>query len=319
MKEESISKKLSELFELHKSGALTKEEYDLLKSQIINAGENKDPKELEKVIPPSTEKESSIETLHIVESNHEPLPNLLNEIDNQTSNINSGKNDLSSTSKRKSYTVGLISSFVLIVFAVIFIFTRKNNDQDTGQVSKLIRTNNNSSVNTAPIVINKTAVWDEALATKVIMDELSRHPDWSKIPHEIVGFTKISLSKKDLMVAITKSNKDYLSLFEFEDQNGWKLREKCLAFNSSVDKASLYKIAPDNYGLMTIRNEGGAGSSWDHKQLFSFIKGEFNQIFDSPDNIKFIPKNEGYYYIEVTPKGGQPGLYRFNGSEYVQQ
>jgi hypothetical protein len=70
---------------------------------------------------------------------------------------------------------------------------------------------------------------------------------------------------------------------------------------------------------MTIRYEGGAGSSWDHIQLFSFIKGEFKQIFDAPENIKFIPKNEGYYDIETTPKGGQPVLYKFNGSEYVQQ
>jgi uncharacterized protein (TIGR02145 family) len=36
MTKESISKKLSELFELHKSGAITKEEYDKLKKQILS-------------------------------------------------------------------------------------------------------------------------------------------------------------------------------------------------------------------------------------------------------------------------------------------
>ncbi len=38
MTEESVSSKLTELFDLYKSGALTKEEYELLKSQIINQG-----------------------------------------------------------------------------------------------------------------------------------------------------------------------------------------------------------------------------------------------------------------------------------------
>jgi len=38
MTKESISNKLSELFELHKSGALTKDEYDRLKRQILSEG-----------------------------------------------------------------------------------------------------------------------------------------------------------------------------------------------------------------------------------------------------------------------------------------
>ena len=41
MSNESISNKLSELFELFKSGALSKEEYELLKSQIIGTGSEK--------------------------------------------------------------------------------------------------------------------------------------------------------------------------------------------------------------------------------------------------------------------------------------
>jgi DNA uptake protein ComE-like DNA-binding protein len=319
MTQESISNKLTELFELHKSGALTKEEYDLLKSQVINAGENKELKEVENFILPSYEKEPVIETSPVTKSNPELLPNSVNETDNQTSDNKTDKTELNSASKKKIYITMMIASTLLILIAAIFIVTRKKNHQDTAQVSELNRSKDNTSVNTTQIAKNKTIAWDEAAATKIIMDELLKYPDWSKISHEIVGFTKISLSKKDLMVTITKSDKNYLSLFEFEDQNGWKLGEKCLAFNSSVDKASLYKIASDKYGLMTIRYEGGAGSSWDHIQLFSFIKGEFKQIFDAPENIKFIPKNEGYYDIETTPKGGQPVLYKFNGSEYVQQ
>ena len=56
MTNESISNKLSELFELHKSGALTKDEYESLKSEIFNQGsvqpikEKKQEKEPEKVV-----------------------------------------------------------------------------------------------------------------------------------------------------------------------------------------------------------------------------------------------------------------------------
>jgi hypothetical protein len=318
MTEESISTKLSDLFELHKSGALTKEEYDLLKSQLINAGETKG---VEKVIPPLTEKEPVIETSPIVEAKHEYLVNLENIADNVTSKIIPDKNDLKSGSKRITYVTILIVSVLIIILAAIYIFTRNNNIKDSGGVSNIKRTKENTSVNTAPIVKNKTSVWDEAVATKIIMGELLKYPDWSKLPHEIVGFDKINLSNKDLMVAITKTDKNYLSLFEFEDRNGWKLGKKCFAFNSSVDKANLYKIASNNYGLMTIRYEGGAGSSWEHKQLFAFIYGndEFKQIFDTSNDLKFIIKINGYYDIEATPKGGQPELYKFNGSEYIQQ
>jgi hypothetical protein len=322
MTQESISNKLTELFELHKSGALTKEEYDLLKSQVINAGENEEPEEVEKVILHSSEKQPVIETSPVTKSNPEPLHDSVNETDNQPSSIRQDKNDLDSSAKpKKNYSIVIIGSVLLIVIAAIFIVTRKNNHQDTGQVSELNRSKDNTSVNTTQIAKIKTAVWDEALATKIVLDELSKHPDWSKIPHEIVGFTKINLSSKDLMVAVTKSNNDYLSLFEFEDRNGWKLVKKCLAFNSSVDKANLYKIASNNYCLMTIRYEGGAGSSWEHNQLFAFIYGndEFKQIFDTPNDVKFITKINGYYDLEVTPKGGQPEICKFNGSEYVQQ
>ena len=59
MTQESISKKLAELFELFESGGLSKEEYDLLKSQLINIEVRQKPKEVgesiqEESIPEST-------------------------------------------------------------------------------------------------------------------------------------------------------------------------------------------------------------------------------------------------------------------------
>ena len=45
MTNDSISNKLSELFDLFKSGALTQEEYDQLKSEIVNQGGKQPVKE----------------------------------------------------------------------------------------------------------------------------------------------------------------------------------------------------------------------------------------------------------------------------------
>jgi tetratricopeptide (TPR) repeat protein len=47
MKEDSISTKLQELFDLYKSGALDKQEYDLLKAELLNKSENSLPSQTE--------------------------------------------------------------------------------------------------------------------------------------------------------------------------------------------------------------------------------------------------------------------------------
>jgi hypothetical protein len=331
MTKESISTKLSEFFELHKSGALTKEEYDSLKSQLINSGESKESIANDKDIPALSVKETGIETSPVVELIHETSPNLLNETGNQSSVNKSDKNDLNSTSKKKIYIAIMIASILLILMAAIFIVTRKNNDQDSGQISESKRSKDNTSENTTPISKDKTSTWDEATATKIIMDELSKYPDWSKIPynnsfewnHNIVGFTKISISKKDLMVALVKSNTNnvgaYLSIFEFEDQNGWRLNKKSIAFNPSGDNMNLFRIGSDNYGFVTSRRESGAGSSWEYKQIFAFVNGDFKEIFDTAQDIRFTDQGVGYFNIVITPQGGQPETYKFNGDKYVLQ
>jgi hypothetical protein len=58
MTEESITKKLSELFELHKSGAITKDEFDKLKKQILSED---GVKNIETV---TTDKKQERETVH---------------------------------------------------------------------------------------------------------------------------------------------------------------------------------------------------------------------------------------------------------------
>jgi hypothetical protein len=86
---------------------------------------------------------------------------------------------------------------------------------------------------------------------------------------------------------------------------------------SYFHQTDLYKIASDNYGLMTVMYSGGAGSSWEEKHLFAFINGDFKEIFDTPR----------YYDIELTEidytTGGSGTLiraiYKFIGSKYVKQ
>ncbi len=221
-----------------------------------------------------------------------------------------------------SWDDGIVSSFS----------NRKENGFSVRCVRDLVTSKNNIPVNNKPIAENKTAIWDEAAATIIIMDKLIKHPwdkvdyiDTSKLDHKIIGFTKINLKDKDVIVGLTLSKNSnsersgYPSIFEFDNQNGWKLEKNQIGFGESMENLNLYKIAQDNYCLITSRNEAGMGQSWDYKVLYAFINGELKKIFETPYDLAFITKIDGYYDIEVTQKGGQPELYKFNGNEYVQQ
>jgi uncharacterized protein (TIGR02145 family) len=212
---------------------------------------------------------------------------------------------------------------------------------------------NNLPVNNTPIVENKTAVWDSTSATKIIMDELKKYPDWSKKAvndttkwhHEIISFNKISLIDKDLMVAITLSeNKSiyrYWSIFEFEDRDGWKLGKRSIAFaqDNGFEK-NLYNIAPNNYCLLfkVVENAMG-GRVGLHRDLYAYINGELKLIFSIQQNwqnigensigsndlkLNFITKSDGYYDIQLTEIDNKAGdnltlktvIYKFNGVKY---
>ena len=101
MTQESISNKLTELFELFKSGALSKEEYDQLKSQIINVGERHKVQEVVKNIQPEIVKEPVIESSPKEELLLESLPNNVNDSDNQASDKKSENIDLKIKPKKK--------------------------------------------------------------------------------------------------------------------------------------------------------------------------------------------------------------------------
>ena len=106
MNNESISKKLSELFELYNSQAITKEEYDLLKSQLLN---ETDP------IPPDGNQKETItkEELNVYQTIPQP---------------ESGNKKLK-TKKKLSKKV-YIPIVILIVVSLIYLFiTHKSESQ----------------------------------------------------------------------------------------------------------------------------------------------------------------------------------------------
>jgi uncharacterized protein (TIGR02145 family) len=211
---------------------------------------------------------------------------------------------------------------------------------------------NNVLVSDNPVVENKTAVWNNAAATKIIMDELSKY-DWTKIEkdksyewnHEIVGFTKISLSNKELMVALVNDKYKFgrdLSIFEFEDRDGWKLRKKSIAFcqgeivplSNLSNQKNLFTIAPDNYGVLIKSDWGEKNAFIIEKDLYAFINSEFKVIFSinhsfgkierNPDfELNFITGTDGYYKILTLDKDDSYSdtkfRYKFNGVEYVKE
>ncbi len=339
MAEESVSNKLSELFDLHKSGALTKEEYDLLKSQIIGTGVSSEPPKAEKVIQTSNEKESIHEssTEAESESKHELTSNKLNQTTAKPSANKPDKVDLDSGSKTKINWIVIIVFLLLVVIAGIYIVTKRSNGNLAVQDNGLSTLNENIPIKNIPIVENKAIVWDEAAATKIIMDELSKFPEWSKSAnddsakwfHEIISFNKLIIGKKEIMVGLAFSNYEgnscnacygEVSIFEFENDEKLILTRKSIAFTiggaggTAPDRMAVYKISQDNYGLLVAETAGNQGYNTDSKDLYSFNNGEFRHILSESQPwsandlsthsmaLNFIINNDRYYDIEIIKK-----------------
>ena len=106
MSNESISNKLSELFELFKSGALSKEEYELLKSQIIGTGSEK----IQKVKIDS-------QTIEEVKDNQQ-----------ETESPSSEKSNISKKSKRIIAIIPIV--IIGISIAIFLMVTKKDTTKD---------------------------------------------------------------------------------------------------------------------------------------------------------------------------------------------
>ena len=119
MKNKSTTQKLQELFELYQSGALTKEEFDSLKSELLGLGGTSNIKE----------NDSSNRNDHhfVVPKSTNSLPNE-SKNDEQHSEISNQSKVNLTKKKKKSFL--LISSLVIVVavIAILFVIHKKSNE-----------------------------------------------------------------------------------------------------------------------------------------------------------------------------------------------
>jgi len=329
MTDRSLTEKIEELYELYKSGALTEDEYNSLKSQMIDSLGDQQLTTPKIVSTPSSTEEKNGETNTIERSESK------NEIKPEKSD------KLYIGSKKGGRLFQYLTVLILIsivIFAVVLINSNKS----------LMNSNESSK----PKTIKKdNKGWDEEVATSIILNELSEFPDWTKIAngnshewtHEIVRFEKMRLNKRELMIVLVNNKFKFgrqLSIFEFEHKRKWNLTNKSIAFSqgefsTSPNENYLYQIAVDNYGVILKDIYGIRNANVIEKFLYAFVKGEFKEIFSAhatvsqtdsnPDfRIKLIANGDGYYDIESLDDGkghvyerDKTFLYKFNGNEYV--
>ena len=347
MDNDSISSKLQELFDLFKSGALSKEEYDQLKSQILGAGKSQKTETVAKEIQSASVKEPIIEPLPTEESAPEPLSKNVDDSKMQSSKNKTEESDLKIDSKSRVKRIVMITiPLILIIVGTIYTLNNKMNVPAKNQNQELESIHESNPSIVEPSAQKHNSIWDEASAKKSIMDELSIFNNWSntlsgdttQISHIVSGFSKVNIDTEDIMVGLVFSDNGendcnacaggVLSIFEFRDHNGWKLEKKAIAFmnNKSIDNPpnniGIYRISPDNYGVLvnyTISGGSFGGVSEKYKTLYGFIDNDFKPILDSgEDKIAFIIKTDGFYDIEVTENSTRvKTIYKFNGNEYV--
>lgn len=330
MPEKSITDKLQELFVLFESGALTKEEYEKLKVQTIEALKNQqiDYPNIGGTNSPGKGKTVEAQT----NEKSDPRKDIKPE--------NPAEIHLNPERKGRIFKYLTVLVLLLVIISGVALINRN-------KLSK----KSNESVQPRSAIENKKG-WDEEAAKSIIINELSKFPDWTKIAngdspewiHEIVRFEKMNLNKRELMVALVNSKYKFgrqLSVFEFEHHKKWNLTNKSIAFSqgefsSSTNEKYIYRIALDNYGLILKNTYGIRNSNVIEKYLYAFVKGGFKEIFSAhatvsqmdndPDfKMNLIAKDDGYYDLESLDDGkgaiyerDKIFLYKFNGNEYVK-
>lgn len=286
MNKKSIPSKLQELFDLFKSGALSKDEFETLKSGILS--------NLDMQI--SETKDSHAKMLDKEES----------AIDKQFRD-NAFKEELVKNQQKKKNIKHLIYSMAFLIFfvAILLIMLKVNQKHmvEAEVHDELVE------------VKNAISFWSKSEATELIMNELSGVSDWSSIEyhhggydelyHEVIDFTNIKLRGNELNVGIVFSNfknndgsysRGVLSVFEFEDDGSWHISRKSIAFanGSSGGRIPVFlrvtNISIDNYGLIVENSSGTMGEIIQSKSLFAFVNDEFNEVLNV----------EHYYSIEET-------------------
>lgn len=356
MAQESISQKLTDLFSLFKSGALSKEEYELLKSQIITDCENYDNNIEEKVILPLVEKKPLMDSKQRPESITEPQ---INESKMYSGGI---PNDTCKKNNSKKNYIFMIVAFGLLVIVTVIFLLKNSVDGGNGMVKnsaisqETISNNSKSSENITD--------WNEQTATKIILDNLNNFPEWSNYAngetgawhHEILSYKKVITSNNEYMVALTLSfnfNRDecfscygQVSYFEFDKSNKWNLSNKSIAFTTGgkggtpPDKTYIVNIAKNNYGILIEQMVGSQGYETTTSSIYSPInkslKCILNLITSTSDEgaggqenykgtLTMISEDKEYFPIELIETGTDSEgktidkkiRYEFKGQEYA--
>lgn len=230
--------------------------------------------------------------------------------------------------------------------------TTYSNDKQNGFsvrcVKDLSESEKSVGVINNPIVEGKIAVWDEASATKIIMDEISKHPsEWNndlgihvkEMSHKVYPFKKLDIGNKDLMAAFVISTFDggcppycggILSLFEFEENQGsWSINRNAKGFTYFMDDGNwlVYNISPNDYGLMVTNNINDA--KWGiatRKELFAFVNDSliktlslYNEGAKSIEIKTKLNSENSYLQVEMTENDNKTlTYYKFNGSIYEE-
>ena len=284
MNQKSIPTKLQELFDLYKSGALSKDEFETLKSDILS--------NLDMQI--SETRDSHTKMFDKEEKSRE-----------KQFRDNAFDEELIKKQQKKKNIKHLIYSIsFLIFFMAILLITLK-----VYQKSMVEAEINDELVE----VKNEISFWSESEARELIMIELSKVSDWSSIEdphggvaelyHEVIDFANIKLRNNELNVGIVFSNfknnegsysRGVLSVFEFEDDGSWNIGRKSIAFANGSSGGRIpvllriTNISIDNYGLIVENSSGTMGEIIQSKSLFVFVNDEFNEVLNV----------EHYYSIE---------------------
>lgn len=217
-------------------------------------------------------------------------------------------------------------------FLIIFLALLgcKNENQRNATDSSLQNVENSSTgidINNSEKPSYYLNPWDDSQATKIILDILSKHSDWSKIyfqdsttiVHNISFLPKFSLKSKEIIVGFSYTDYEdnscnecsgVLSFFEFENNTGWTLKKKDIGKVSAIpqSKLSIYPLSFDNYGILISRSGNMQGECYTSQDLYAFIKDDFVSILelshDYPITSEFkieLKKHErdGYFYLLV--------------------
>ncbi len=331
MKEDSISNKLQELFDLLKSGALDREEYNLLKKKLIDSSRNHGNDVLDK-----NSGNNLLDSL-LNDTHQETKPENVttdNEFtaagDNFKENQNKESKTFSFNNKYFRYILFGIPLILIIILTCIFIKPKSSN-------------------------------WNESSATNIIMAELNKYPNWfllkfaekdSEMKHKILLFNDFEYDDKHIKVALTTSTthnfdspryQGELSIFEFEEGANWELTRKFIGFTlatiqPSKDSLKFIMIKKNQYALYHEGTHHSNDDSATTKDLYSLVNGKFTKIFGLyyPWGVKstysdipvwkFIPKDDGYYDIIAEKNKSRSRTnpspdreYFFDGTHYIER